>query len=113
MVFTLCLLAGTAAAAGPYDGIYRPDYPGAESWDCRTVGMDGGALAVRDGRLVGVESNCALTNPISIRGMAATLYDAECSGEGETYSRRMMLMTTQDGIAIIEDGFTDMLVRCP
>ena len=108
----LCAM-GTMAVAGPYDGIYRPDYPGAESWDCRTVGMDGGALAIRDGRFEGVENSCALSNPVNVRGMAATLFDAECSGEGETYSKRLMLLKTPEGVAMIEDGFADNLVRCP
>ena len=108
----LCAL-GTAAAAGPYDGLYRPDYPGAESWTCRTVGMDGGALQVAGDRFLGVENSCTLSNPVQVRGMAATLYDAECSGEGEVYSKRMMLMLTPEGIAVIEDGFADNLLRCP
>lgn len=112
----LCALGGglpSAVVAGPYDGIYRLDYPGAaESWDCRTVGMDGGALAVRDGRFLGIENICTLTNPVQVRGMAATLYDAECSGEGEVYSKRMMLMKTPDGIAVVEDGFADTLLSC-
>ena len=41
----IALLAGPLAA-GPFDGLYRPDYPEAEGWDCRSVGSDGGALSI-------------------------------------------------------------------
>jgi hypothetical protein len=108
----LAIVAG-GAVAGPYEGIYRPDYPGAESWDCRTIGMDGGALAVIGDSFHGVENTCTLTNPVEVRGMAATLFDAECSGEGEIYGYRLMIMKTPEGIAMIEDGYVRNLVACP
>ena len=116
MRLILTLLATVAAApvvAGPYDGVYRPDQPWAQNWDCESIGMDGGALAVRDGVFFGVEAQCQLTNPVSVRGMAATLYDAVCSGEGESYDQRMMLMTTANGIAFATDGVVSALRRCP
>ena len=49
------ILAAAPALAGPYDGTYRPDADWAAGWDCQSVGMDGGALAVRDGTFFGVE----------------------------------------------------------
>ncbi|SPF79258.1 hypothetical protein ALP8811_03197 [Aliiroseovarius pelagivivens] len=101
------LLAGPAFA-GPFDGTY-----GLEGWSCGEVGMDGGALAIRDGIFYGVESRCDLTNPVDIRGMNATLYDAECAGEGEVYGYRMMVMKTQEGINIINDGWVTQLRSCP
>jgi hypothetical protein len=100
-------------AAGPYDGIYRPDYPETQGWDCRSVGSDGGALAIEGDVFKGVESQCKLTNPVPVTGMDAILYDAECAAEGETYSYRMMLLRLPEGVAVIEDGFVNMLKRCP
>ncbi|MFN3991313.1 MAG: hypothetical protein ACK4IU_00210 [Tabrizicola flagellatus] len=108
-VFLLAVSAG-AVAAGPFDGVYRPD--GADSWDCRTVGSDGGALMIRDGQFHGVESLCRLTNPVEVRGMSAVLYDAECDGEGESYSYRMMLMRVPEGLAMVQDGHVSLLERC-
>lgn len=105
-------LAATAAAAGPYDGVYRPNYDFAAGWNCRDIGMDGGAVAVRDGVLYGIENACQLTNPTQVRGMAATLYDAVCSGEGESYSYRVMLMRTDEGILMIQEGFAADWLRC-
>lgn len=109
----LFALVALPAAAGPFDGLYRPDQPWAEGWDCQSVGSDGGALAVRDGVFYGVENSCELTNPVEVNGMSAVLFDAECSGEGETYSKRMMLMRVPEGLAVIEDGFVNILRACP
>lgn len=104
------LLSTTPALA--FDGLYRPDQPWAENWDCQTVGMDGGALAVRDGKFYGVENTCELTNPTAIRGMDGNLYDAACTGEGMTETFRMMLMQVEGGLAVIRDGSVNMLRRC-
>jgi hypothetical protein len=108
----LPLVLALPAVAGPFDGVYRPDQPWAEGWDCKSVGSDGGALALRDGVFYGVENACQLTNPVEVNGMSAVLYDAECSGEGETYAKRMMLMRLPEGLAVIEDGFVNVLRAC-
>jgi hypothetical protein len=108
----LPLVLALPAVAGPFDGVYRPDQPWAEGWDCKSVGSDGGALAVRDGVFYGVENACQLTNPVEVNGMSAVLYYAECSGEGETYAKRMMLMRLPEGLAVIEDGFVNVLRAC-
>jgi hypothetical protein len=109
-LLVLCL--ATPLAAGPFDGLYRPDQPWAEGWDCQTVGSDGGALSIKDDLFQGVENQCRLTNPVPVTGMDAILYDAECAGEGETYSYRLMLMRTPEGVAMIEDGSVVPLARC-
>ena len=109
----LGLAAITATPALAFDGLYRPDQPWAEGWDCKSVGMDGGALAVRDGQFLGVENTCELTNPTPVRGMDAVLYDAVCMGEGESETYRMMLMRMEGGLAVIRDGFANVLKDCP
>lgn len=106
------LLVLVASPAFAFDGLYRPDQPWAEGWDCQTVGMDGGALAVRDGKYYGVENTCELTNPTAIRGMDGILYDAVCSGEGMTETFRMMLMQVDGGLAVIRNGSVSTLKRC-
>lgn len=100
------------ALAGPYDGLYRPDHPAAEGWDCTSVGMDGGALAIRDGRFEGLENACDLTNPVQVRGMQATLFDAVCMGEGMRDEYRMMLLKTDIGVTVISQGYANALRRC-
>ena len=36
--------------------------------------------------------------------MQATIFNAMCSGEGESYSQRMILMKHDQGIYVITDG---------
>lgn len=102
---------GSALAAGTYDGIYQP---AGMSWSCKRadIGMDGGAMAVQNGSFYRIESVCKMTNPVTVRGMNATLFDAVCTGEGESYSFRMMLMKTGDGLVFVEDGYATTLRRC-
>ena len=106
----LLAVSATPLVAGPFDGLYRPE--GATTWDCTSVGSDGGALAVRDDVFYGVENACQLTNPVAVNGMSAVLYDAECNGEGESYSKRLMLMRVPEGLAVVEDGFVNLLRAC-
>lgn len=101
-------VSATAAAAGPFDGLYSP-----EGWDCRTVGSDGGAIMVQDDQFHGVESLCRLKNPTRVNGMSAVLYDADCDGEGMSYGYRMMLMKVPEGLAVIQDGNVSLLRTCP
>ena len=109
---TCAAMLATPLAAGPFDGVYRPDQPWAEGWDCQSIGQDGGALAVQGDIFTGVENQCKLTNPVPVTGMEAILYDAECAGEGELYSYRIMLMRLPEGLAVIEDGNVNQLVSC-
>ena len=50
MRFALSMIAvslmASAVWAGPYDGRYRPDHPSGDSWDCKTIGKDGGAILI-------------------------------------------------------------------
>lgn len=108
--FLLLAVSATSLAAGPFDGIYRPD--GSATWDCTSIGQDGGALAVQDDVYYGVESACQLTNPVAVNGMSAVLYDGECNGEGESYSKRIMLMRVPEGLAVIQDGYVNLLRSC-
>ena len=101
-----------AAAAGPFDGLYRPNYDWASAWDCASVGIDGGALAVEGETLKAVENTCTLTDPVEVRDMAAVLYDASCTGEGGESQGRIMLMTHDFGIYVVRDGFVLDWIRC-
>ena len=107
------LAAATPVLATPYDGVFRPNYAWAEGWDCQSIGMDGGAVAIQGDQLLGVENSCTLTDPVEVRGMEATLYDAECSGEGTTYTERLMLMSSGDGgVVVIRNGWASEWARC-
>jgi len=110
----LVMLAWSGAAiAGPYDGIFRPDGDWAKDWDCDTVGMGGGAYSFSGNQYRGIESLCILNKPTPVRGMDATLFDADCTAEGDSYSYRIMVMKTDVGIAVIlPGGDVTFLRRC-
>ncbi|QGX97487.1 hypothetical protein EI983_04025 [Roseovarius faecimaris] len=95
-----------AASATPFDGLYAPSESFA-MWSCQAedIGADVGAVGIMKDYLQGVENACKLTNPTNVRGMDAVLYDAICSGEGEKYSHRVMLMRHDNGIYVIQDGY--------
>ena len=80
------LVLALPALAGPYDGTW--DFSEAA---CANPYSDG-RLTITDNILQFWESRCTLSNPTAIRDMpAATLYDAACAGEGETWNHRILL----------------------
>ena len=75
--------------------------------------MDGGALQIKDGQFFGVENTCDLTNPTPVRDMNATLFDMICSAEGESYSERILIAHTENGVVTLSsDGYANQLTRC-
>jgi len=106
------LLVASPALGTPFEGLYRPNYDFASSWDCATVGMEGGAVAVEGDVLHGVGNACQLTDPVEVRGMNAVLYDAICTGEGDAYSERVLLMSHDFGIYVLRDGLVLDWLRC-
>jgi len=113
LVPALWVAGALTAQAGELDGLYRPNYEFARNWDCSTVGQDGGALAIRGTRLIGVENSCKLKDPTKIRGMDGVLYDAVCAAEGEKYGYRLMLLPYEGGVYVITSGQVADWVRCP
>lgn len=104
-------LAPAVAFATPYDGTYR-QHANAE---CALVGVDGGALKIEDGIFFGVEMECRMTRPVTVVNMDATLYTMQCSGDGQIWSERAMLMNdAQDdgGIIMLWDGYAFRYSRC-
>lgn len=114
IALALLVAAPLAAQDNDFDGLYRPVGEAFEGWSCaeETIGEDGGALAVKDGKFFGLESDCDLTNPVNIRDMNARLFDAVCEAEGESYSYRLMLMKKEGGLIFAQDGFAFELVSC-
>jgi len=111
-VFALAALAPALCLATPYDGLYRPNYDVAAAWDCERIGVDGGALAIEDDKLMGVETTCTLSDPVEVRDMDGVLYDASCSSEGEAYGQRIMLLAHEFGVYVIRDGVVLDWLRC-
>jgi hypothetical protein len=108
--FLFFLFVTLSAQAGPYDGIYSSS---GASCNTEMLGHDGGPIRIQDTEYTGVEMSCQLTKPTSIRAMNATLYDAKCTGEGEEWDWRIMLMKSYDGIYWIQDEWVEEWVPCP
>lgn len=107
----LVLAFASAAGAGPYDGRYRPDHPSGDSWDCRSIGKDGGAILLTSNVFFALGSRCTLRDSVAVSGMDATLYDAICRTDGEPWQRRIMIMRTETGIAVVQKGARISLLR--
>ncbi|SFR59707.1 hypothetical protein SAMN04488005_3140 [Yoonia tamlensis] len=106
----LALLAPNLAFADPFDGIYKQT---AHS-ECALVGTDGGSLEIREDIFYGVEMQCRMINPVDIEDMDAMIYQMECSGEGQTWSERAILMNDAEapGIIMIWNGYAFRYARC-
>ena len=102
--------------ATPYDGVYKQ----AANAECALVGVDGGAIEVRDGIFYGVEAECRMTRPVDVLEMDATLYTMQCSGEDQVWTERAMLMKPaadpetgeKSGLIMIWDGFAFVYEGC-
>jgi hypothetical protein len=101
----LCVVVtATAAWAGPYDGRYRPDNPGGDSWDCKTVGRDKGAVLLTSNIFFALGTRCTLRDPAAVTGLDATLYNAICQSDGAPWQSRIMIMRTDIGISVVQKG---------
>ena len=112
IVATGVIIGGvTAAAAGPYDGVYRQ----AANAECALIGVDGGSVRIADGIFYGVEVECRMADPVNVLNMDALLYTMQCSGEDTIFTERAMLMNKAqgDGIIMVWDGYAFVYDRCP
>ena len=71
-------------------------------------------VELRDQTLIFYESACALSNPEPISGLdGAVLFDGICSGEGEEWSERYLLMLLRDGgLGVIWSHWAERYERC-
>lgn len=106
----LALLPGVLAAQ-EFDGTYRQ----AANADCALVGVDGGAVEIREGLFHGVGSECRMTKPVDVVGMDAQLFTMICSGKDHHWTERAMLMHSAeaDGIIMLWNGYAFSYERCP
>ncbi len=107
--FGLAILP-TVLAAGPFDGVYKQT----ANAECALVGVDGGSLKISDSIFYGVEVECFMTDPTEVSEMDAMLYQMQCSGEGETWTERAMLMPDAEdgGLYMIWKGYAFRYDRC-
>ena len=100
----------TTVSAQELEGLYQPK---GASWKCTmdSLGSDGGALGIVNGKIEGVESTCALSNAKKAAG-GATQYTATCTSEGEFSVDTVEISKTQSGIAVMRNGSKIEWDRC-
>ena len=107
----LILLASPVAAQN-LDGVYHwVDTDPATS--CDTDGYNPFQVTIEGNKVSFVETQCKLGNPEEISDMPeGTLYEAVCSGEGDTWTERMIVYETFDGVALLSRGAARTYTRC-
>jgi len=108
---TVLAVLPVLATANPFDGVYKQT----ANAECALVGVDGGALEIKDNIFYGVESECRMTRPVNVIDMDATLYTMQCSGEGTVWTERAMLMKPADdpdGLIMVWDGYAFVYTAC-
>lgn len=96
----------TAGIGGLQDGTY-------DAFDC-TVPISDERIVLSGDTLAFYEWSCRLSNPQTLRGLPGSiLLDADCMGEGQTWSARFIMMQTRDGgIAFLQEGWGGHYARC-
>lgn len=79
-----------------------------------TTGVSDSRMSIRGSEIAFWESSCALTNPVDVRDMnGAVLFDLQCSGEGMTWTDRVMLMPiAEGGVMVVRAGSAIAYQRC-
>jgi len=102
-------------AATAQDGMFEGDWAAGDPMACDVSGNDSInlALRIRGDVFRGLETECRMTNPVTVRDLGAMLYDMDCTGEGDRWSYRALLMIDRDGqLVLISDGSALIYPRC-
>ncbi|WP_127560249.1 hypothetical protein [Nioella ostreopsis] len=73
-----------------------------------------GVMELNGSEILFYESACTVSNPEAVRGMTgAWLYDAQCSGEGETWAARYMIMPGWDNdVVFVQEHWAGIYAYC-
>ncbi|MCP1169123.1 hypothetical protein [Limimaricola litoreus] len=104
------VLMAAPGAATPYDGLYRSNGEA----DCAEIGVEGGALRIRDGLFEGIGSACQMTRPVDVVDMDATLYTMECTAGDTRWTERALLMKAaqDEGLIMLWNGYAFRYASC-
>ncbi len=95
-----------ATAQGLFDGLFRVGQCGAQPGDTE--------MTISGTHMQFYETSCDLSNPTPVHGMGdATLYDVSCTGEGENWTARYLVMSDWDGgVILVQEGLATTFSRC-
>lgn len=73
-----------------------------------------GVMELNGSEILFYESACMVSNPEAVRGMAgAWLYDAQCAGEGETWTARYMIMPGwENDVVFVQEHWVGVYAYC-
>ncbi|MGI3184962.1 hypothetical protein [Nioella aestuarii] len=73
-----------------------------------------GVMELSGWEILFYESACTVSNPEAVRGMdGAYLYDAQCSGEGETWTARYLIMPGWDNdVVFVQEHWAGLYAYC-
>ena len=85
-----------------------------KSYSCDKLGnYSDGVITIKGNEFYLDEMSCTLQSETSVRGMDASLFDAECSQEGNDFNYRVMFMKNMDkAIYMVVDGWVGEFLRC-
>lgn len=81
---------------------------------CSGTPYGDGGMELNGSQILFYESACTVSNPVAVQGMeGAWLYDAQCSGEGENWSARYMIMPGWDNrLVFVQERWAGVYDYC-
>lgn len=110
---TLGLMLPLAATA--QDGQFDGDWAVGDPMACDLSGHDSAnfAVRIRGDQFRGLESECRMTNPVTLPGLGAVIHEMDCTGEGDSWTYRALMMLDREGqLVMVSDGMALIYPRC-
>lgn len=106
-VLVLALVADTARGQALPQGRYELEA-------CSGNPYSDGVMEMNGWEILFYESACTVSNPVAVRGMeGAYLYDADCAGEGMTWTARYLIMPGWDNrIVFVQERWAGVYAHC-
>ena len=109
--FALMLPLPAPAQDGRFDG----DWAVGDPMACDLSGHDTAnfALRIRGDLFRGLETECRMTNPITLPHVGAVIHEMDCTGEGESWSYHALMMLDREGqLVMVSEGSARIYPRC-
>lgn len=121
-IIAVLSLMPSALAESRFDGLWKrvpivlPDGTAIDPYSCSADEAEG-TIPIEGNKYGDPESNCTMSNPVSVRGLDATLFDVTCRGEWGSRTQRELLMLyrdtdDQDRLLMVRPNGVAELERC-
>lgn len=108
---TCAIVLGATATAALAQALPQGSY---ELNGCSGNPYSDGVMELNGSQILFYESACTVSNPEPVRGMeGAYLYDAQCSGEGENWTARYLIMPGWDNaVVFVQENWAAVYDYC-